>query len=103
MRDEFSATREAQQRVADERADNEAQQAVCLPRMERIAALLDTTRLELLRPVDSAAESGTYRNRGIMEEVETELRATRDAVLDVEEPELRAAREAAREVERNDA
>jgi len=103
VREEFSATREAQQRLAHQIADNEAQQAVCLARMERIAALLDTARLELLRPVDSAAEMGTYRNRSIMEAVETELRATRDAVREVEQTEPKAVRDAVREVERNDA
>jgi len=85
LQDEYRAAQEAQRRVDQMLAHNEAQQALCLARIERIEALLDTARLELLRPVDSATDPGTYGSRGIIEEVEDELRVTREALREAEQ------------------
>ncbi len=87
LQGEYRAAQEAQSRVDQMLAANEAQQALCLARIERIEALLDTARLELLRPVDSPTDTTTYGSRGIVEEVETELDLTREALREAERTE----------------
>ena len=75
---EYEAAQATQHRVGELLVENGAQQRLCLTRLERIEDLLDAAWLELSQAADGATASAT--NPAIVQEVETELRAAREAV-----------------------
>lgn len=83
VREEMEATAAAEHRLEELLADNQTQQHLCLTRLQRVEDLLDSTFLELTQ--HPAGASPTAPSEGIVQEVEAELEATREALQEVEQ------------------
>jgi hypothetical protein len=84
LNEEYKAAQAAQHRLEELLAANVAQQQLCLARLERIEDLLDGARLEVSRP-EGLNLDGTAPRASIVDDMETELRAAREAVTEAEE------------------
>jgi hypothetical protein len=80
---EYRAAEAAQQRLEELLAANVAQQQLCLTRLERIEDLLDGARLEVSRPEGLNVDGAAPRS-SMVDDMETELRAAREAMTETE-------------------
>jgi len=82
VQSELEAARTAQRRLDDLVARNRRAQRLCLAQLERIEDLLDVARLELACPADGSEVE--QHQTPIVQEFETELIATRQALEEVQ-------------------
>lgn len=80
---EFEAAQATEERLETLVAQNSRHQQVCLAQLERIEDLVDVARLEVSQPLEPAGVSSAQG--AIVEEVETELQAAREALEQVQQ------------------
>lgn len=89
LRREYEAIEATRRRLGDLLEANRLQQQLCFTRLQRIGDLLDAAWVEVCQPVELISEVRT--DSGIVQEVETELQAARDALREVERSEQQEA------------
>jgi hypothetical protein len=82
LRKEYEAVEATRRRLQELLGANRLQQQLCFTRLQRIGDLLDAAWVEVSQPVELLSEART--GTGIVQEVETELQAARDALSEVE-------------------
>jgi hypothetical protein len=83
VREEMEATAAAEHHLEELLTENQAQQHLCLTRLQRVEDLLDSAFLELTQ--HPAGASPIAPSEGIVQEMESELAAAREALQEVEQ------------------
>jgi hypothetical protein len=85
LRRQLDAARAAQDRLEGLVQHNSRHQQLCLTQLERIEDLVDAARLEVSQPLEAAVADSTQRT--IVDDLETELQAAREALAQVQQTE----------------
>jgi hypothetical protein len=89
LRREYAAIEATRQRTSSLLERNERQRQLCLLRLQRICELLDAAWVEMSQPIGPLSEARAGSE--ILQEVEMELQAARDALAEVERSEQQQA------------